>query len=44
MSVEIVRSMSLELLDGSGAAAHPGGLGAIQDVTQQPLPSQLRTA
>lgn len=39
-SVEIVRRLSLEL--AGGAAAHPQGLGAIQDVVQQSLPGQLR--
>jgi ERO1-like protein alpha len=39
--VEVVRALSLQLSGNGGT--HPGGLGAIQDVTQgQPLPEKLR--
>lgn len=41
-AVDIVRSLSLQVVNGE-AANHPQGLGAIQDVTHQSLPGQLRS-
>ena len=43
LGVEVVRDLSLQLAGKGGGRRHPGGLGAVQEVTQgSPLPEQLR--